>query len=130
MKSLCDYVSKKQSELFKTTGTFFAFSGQQFEESRIKGEKYTQFPGGMFCLSEHADTLLEGLKQIQKEGIQQDLEENGVDKIIVRELYNYETFLTYDLADVIEALEDYPITKEQIELAFEKEKGNVDWDNY
>ncbi|MEP2469940.1 DUF7659 family protein [Ekhidna sp.] len=126
MKYLSDYMNDKQSKLFKQTGAFFAFSQNQFDEQKKEGIKYTSIPGGMICPKENVETLLNGLTKIHKEGIEQDIAENGIDKIIIRELYNYECFYTRDYSDVISHLKSYDITEEQIKKAFYKEAPNAE----
>lgn len=130
MKYLSDYMQAKQTELFNSTGTFFAFSKAQFNEGKKDGIKYTALDGGMLCPTEKVKDLVKGLDIIYNDAIKQDVKENGIDKVIVRELYNHECFYTFRLDDVFEKLEDYPVTKERIEEEFEKEKKKVDWDNY
>lgn len=121
MKNLQSYVQEKQTALFNQTGAFFAFSPAQFCERMQKGIKYTQFGCGLICPTSNVETLVTGLEKISTEGIAQDIEENGVEAIIIRELYNYECFYTGSITDVVEALAGYGISKEQIRAAFLKE---------
>jgi len=107
-----------QTKLFQDTGTFFAFSHQQFKSKAVEGVSYCSLDGGMFCPNDKAQELIEGLESIYKAGIKQDIEENGIDAIIERELYNHECFYTWETDDVIEKLEDYGITTEQINAKF------------
>ena len=50
--------------------------------------------------------------------VKQDIEENGIEKIIKRELGNYECYYTGEIEDAVEALEDYGITHEQVSNVF------------
>jgi len=59
-------------------------------------------------------------------GIEQDIKENGIDKIIVRELYNYECFYTGEIEDAVDALEAYKIDIEIIRKAYYTELPNSD----
>ena len=119
MKYLSEYMHDKQSQLFKETNAFFAFSQQQFNEGIIKGNKYTSLGGGLFCPSQHVKKLTEGLEKIYRDSIKEDIKENGLDKIIIRELYNHECFYTGCYTEVVEKLTDYPgITKEMIKALF------------
>ena len=54
------------------------------------------------------------MENIHSEAIKQDLKENGIENIISRELGNYETQLSGDLSNTVEALEDYDIEEPQI----------------
>lgn len=122
MKNLQDYMNEKQSELFTQTGTFFAFSTAQFLNARTKGVKYVDLGVGMYCPKENAKTLLDGLDKIYKDSIKEDIEENGREKIIIRELYAHECFYTYDTERVVKELAAYGITEEEILKAFYKER--------
>ena len=114
MKYLSDYTNDKQSELFKTTGAFFAFSGKQFNEGKQEGVKYTNLGDGMICPSEHVNTLIDGLEVIQKEAMSQDVIDNGVKAIIHRELGNHECAYVGNYDEVVDVLAPYGILKEQI----------------
>jgi hypothetical protein len=124
MKYLSDYIKEKQTELFNETGAFFAFSDKQFLEARKEGVKYVSLGGGMLCPKDTADRLVEGLDTIYKTGIEEDIKENGMDKIIDRELANHEVYWCGGIENAENALIDYPCTKEDINrvyrLNFEK----------
>lgn len=124
MKHLTDYIEKKQSKAFKKYGAFFAFGQKQFNEKRKEGVKYMNLGLGLICPSENASKLCEKLNKISKKGIKQDLRENGVDGVIVRELYNHECFYSGEWRNAIDALEGYNITEEQIYQAYCKELIN------
>jgi len=127
MKTLRDYTEEAQTELFKECGVFFAFSNEQLQEGLSKieredGDKFTDLGGGMFCLSKNVDTFIAKMEAITKSAIEQDIEENGINAIIMRELANYETQITSDISDTVEALEDYEgITMEVVAKAFKEE---------
>ena len=120
MKSLSDYTSANQTQLFADNGAFFAFGQSQFEEQRVEGEKYVQLTSGLLCPYENAATVVDGLKRINDEGVARDIKENGLDAIIERELANYECTYTYDTSDAVSALEDYKIEPEHINKIFRK----------
>ena len=120
MKSLTDYTQGEQTALFDETGAFFFFFFQQLQEKAVKGVQYCQLQAGIICPKDKARQLIEGLRNIYQAGIKRDLEENGTEAIIERELYNHECFYTYDLTDVKERLEDYGISAEQIETKFKE----------
>ena len=114
MKYLSDYMQDKQTDLFAETGTFFAFSSQQFKEKKKEGVKYSHLDGGMICPTKNIQTLLNGLNEIYQSSIKKDLEENGKDKIILRELYNHECFYTGSPEEIFEKLKDYNISETEI----------------
>jgi len=114
MKYLSHYIEAKQTELFDKTGAFFAFSQAQFEEKIKEGIKYVSMGSGLICPKDKADELNEGLSRIAKEGMQEDLAENGRVGIIHRELGNHEYCITHDPTDTIEKLAPYGIIAEEI----------------
>jgi hypothetical protein len=114
MKYLSDYQAHAQSELLKTTGAFFAFSGDQLGDQLRDGVKYTALAGNLFVPRANAKALIYGLKEIRVKAIQQDLKENGRKAIIHRELGNYECQITNDITEARDVLEDYGITEKDI----------------
>lgn len=67
-----DYVQQKHSELFESLGCFFAFSNEQFKEGYDKAKvekpvKYVQIGAGLFCPKPNVDSLLNGMKNIEKQ---------------------------------------------------------------
>ena len=113
-KSRSDYSQAAQTILLDETGTFFAFSQEQYDKAAVEGVTYVSCGGGMITPKDNAKALAEGLKAIHHKAIQQDMLENSIKDIIWRELANYEIQFTGDYDNIIEVLEDYPITKEQI----------------
>jgi len=114
MKYLSDYMNDKQSALFKSTGAFFAFSQKQFDEAKVKDVVYNTLGTGMICPKERVDELLAGLETIYDDAVKLDIAENGVKAIIHRELGNHECQITNDTSNVVDNLEPYGITEEQI----------------
>lgn len=125
MKYLSEYTEKAQTNLFEKTGTFFAFSGKQYNESRKVNVKYINMGIGMICPEKNVKQLIDGLYSIQKGGIKQDVKENGIEKIIIRELYNYESFYTMDWTNAVEQLEQYGITEKEVRKIYFQEKQNA-----
>ena len=124
MKYLTDYTETAQTELFNKLGVFFAFSLEQFEENKTplkKNEKYISIGAGCYMPSSSYENFKKGMKKLQKEGIKKDIKENGIDKIILRELYNHECFYTMDINDSIEALQGYKVTEKDIYAVFRNE---------
>ena len=125
MKFLTEYIEEKQSALFKELGVFFAFSNRQFDEAAVKGVTYVSMGMGMISPKEHVKELIEGLDTIHKEGMAEDLKDNGREGIIIRELYNHEAFYTCDTRSTFEAVEAYGITAQEVIQAFYKEAPNA-----
>lgn len=126
MKYLQEYQEAKQTDLFNSTGAFFAFSMKQFNEQKQSGTKYVNCGHGMLCPKPNVDALIDGLGRINKEAIKKDIAENGIKAIIRRELYNYECFYTGDMTDAINALKSYNITNKQIREIYAIEYPKAD----
>jgi hypothetical protein len=121
MKYLSHYMEKKQSELLKSTGTFFAFDERQFLEKRIEGTKYSDMGMGMYTPKQSAKRVVKELRKIYTGGIKRDLKENGKNNIILRELINHEAFYVGNINDTIDKLKDYPgITTKDIKIIYLK----------
>jgi hypothetical protein len=118
MKSLTDYTSAKQSQLWDDNGAFFAFGQQQLDEKKQEGVAYVSLGMGLIAPKENASKIIEGLESIHTEGIKQDITDNGIKAIIHRELGNYETQISGDISDTVAALEDYGITREQVSAEY------------
>lgn len=118
MKCLSDYTQEKQTALFAETGAFFAFGQKQFKEQSKPGVKYVSLSCGAIVPCDSKKALLAGLEWIQKQAIEQDIEENGIDAIIQRELANYECQITMSYHDALDALEQYGISEEQVEAGY------------
>ncbi len=114
MKYLSDYTQDKQTAAFEELGAFFAFSNKQFEEAKKDGVEYCRIVAGLICPVENASQLVKRLEDISKEGIAQDIEENGKEAIIRRELFNHECFYTGDICDCVEKLEEYGYSYDDI----------------
>ena len=125
MKYLSDYMEKKQSDLFKKTGTFFAFSNKRFKEKADKKIEYVSLGSGMITPKENANEVIEQLHKIYKDSIKKDIKENGKDAVILRELHNHEAFYVGNIEDTIEKLKDYPITEDDINNIYSKNYSEV-----
>jgi len=121
MKYLSDYTKEKTTNLLNECNAFFAFSTSQFKESKKDGIKYVNLQAGLICDKTKVKDYLNGLDQIYKEAIAQDIKENGLDKIIARELWNYESFYMMDYSDAIAALKGYGVTEQKVKEIFEIE---------
>jgi len=125
MKYLKDYIQDKQTQLFEETNTIFAFSNKQFEEQQKEGVTYVNCGRGMLCDERYVKKLIDGLSKIHKEGIKEDIKENGLEKIILRELNNHEAYYTCEIDDTYESLKPYGITEEQIWTMFRNKKAKL-----
>jgi hypothetical protein len=127
MKYLSHYVEAAQTKLFNETGTFFAWSKQQYEEGKKEGVEYSFLGAGIVCPAGNVDALTDGLETINAQGIAQDLAENGKDAIIERELHNHEAFYVGSVRDTLGALEGYGITREEIVRVYKRVAPTIDY---
>lgn len=118
MKYLQDYMEEAQTKAFDKAGAFFAYSNKQYEEQKQPGIRYVSMGLGLICPKETSATLMDELAAIAKQGIKDDLAENGKEGVIKRELANHECFYTGDPSGAIEALEGYGISDEDIIAVF------------
>ena len=118
MKSLSDYTQGPMTQLFTETGAFFAFSEDQLKEKTKSGVKYVAAGSGLVVEKEHYKRLIDGLELIISNGIAQDLNENGKNGVIRRELFNHESFYTNDITDCLDSLDRYNISPEEVAKAF------------
>lgn len=118
MKYLQDYVKDEQTKAFRKADAFFTFSVKQFNEGKKEGVKYVNLGGGLICNKLKAKTLVKELYTIYKNGIKQDVKENGLTRIVKRELNNHEADYTGDIEGTADALLDYPVTNDQILKVF------------
>jgi len=123
MKYLQDYMTAKQDKVFKEHQAFFAFSDKQVgegmkEHGLTSRERLCNMGSGMVCPKENADNLLKDLTKIYQDSIKQDIKENGINKIVRRELSNHECYYTGDCGACVEKLADYPINPDDIVKIF------------
>jgi len=117
--SLNRYTQKAQTECLERNGAFFAFNNSKFEEKCQENTKYYDLGMGLLCPQKTTETFLKEYKDIAQRGIEMDIEKNGLEFIIRRELANHECGYTGDISDALEALEGYPgVTKELVEEVF------------
>ena len=118
MKYLSDYMNDKQTKAFEQYGAFFALSNKQMEEKRVEGVKYASLGAGLIAPTDNAEKLINSLETIRSESIKQDIDENGIKAIIHRELGNHECQITCDYSDVVDVLDPYGVTVEQIKAEY------------
>jgi len=108
-------LEKEQTELLNKHGAFFAFNNEQFEESKQEGVEYVSTGLGMVVPKESALQCMKELGDLHVEYRKRRLEEMGKKNLIHYELANYETQITMDISDAVDALEGYGITREEVQ---------------
>lgn len=114
VKYLSNYIEKGQELAFTNNGAFFAFGNKQFEENKKDGVVYVNCGSGLICPKDNADKLFKELNEITAKGIELDLQENGKEYIIKRELSNYECYYTGDISDAVDVLKKYNISEDEV----------------
>ena len=119
MKYLQNYLEENQKKTDKKYGVFYAFNNSQFEEGckkvgASKDNKVRRLYAGLYILSKNVDKYLDETEKNTENAIKQDIKENGVKKIIFRELTNHEYQLTQDTENILNVLEGYNFTNEQL----------------
>jgi hypothetical protein len=114
MKYLSDYTEEEITKAMRKAGAFWAFSDKQFNEQKREGVEYSHISCGLICPKGKGKELIEDLDRAIGNGRKQDIEENGIEKIIRRELANHEATYTGDITSTEQALKGYNIPKEDI----------------
>ena len=128
MKSLSDYTQKQMTEIYESNGAFFAFSTEQFNESKKEGVEYVNCPWGLIAPKENAKKLMEGIDKIFENGKAQLLAENSKEDIIRYELWNHEAFYTYDLESTFDSVKCYGFTMQDVKTVFDHIRSAEDTD--
>ena len=118
MKYLSEIMEQEQTKLFNKYRVFFAFSNEQFTEGMEKHklnkeDKIVNMKSGMFCPSSNVKDFISAHHRHYKNSIKKDMKQ-GKNKVILRELCNYESFYTGCVNDCLSALSDYPITENEV----------------
>jgi hypothetical protein len=121
-----EFKDKVIGELLESNGVFFAFSQDQLSKGRKEGVEYVSGGGGMIIPEANKVKFETELSEATKKIIDYDKEHNTKEKIIIRELYNYECFYTGDVSDAIDALDGYGFTKQEIYETYYKELPNAE----
>lgn len=107
------------SKAIKDHKVFFAFSNEQFEESKTElqpNEKYVRLKGGGFIPELQFNSFIKEMVKVQDD-FKKAVEENNLkEKHIIYELQNYECFYTMDPTEAINALSDFYSEKEILEV--------------
>lgn len=107
MKYLSEYTQEATTQALNKNGGIFAFSTQQFDEQKQEGKIYVSMGAGLYCPKENAETLFNEIEQAHKNGILQDVAENGAEKIIEREYFNYEMHISWDATSFKDNMKQY-----------------------
>ncbi|MFS2717030.1 hypothetical protein AAH068_19170 [Bacteroides uniformis] len=98
---------KKLSAMFEEFGVFFAFSKQQFEQSRKEGVEYVSGFAGMIIPKDNVTLVDERLDHIHEEAAALMREHIPMEKYILYELYNHEAFYTGEVDEVLKLARSY-----------------------
>ena len=112
MKYLSNYTDTKISKALDKAQAFFAFSDKQVEEGKVKQGltddiKLISLGSGLISPQDTGIQLIKDMDKAYKDGIAQDIKENGKEAIIKRELYNHEAFYTGEIDQTVDALSEY-----------------------
>lgn len=119
MKYLSHYTEKATTEALNKAGAFFAFSTEQFNAQKKPNTKYHNLGAGLLCPTTTSEQLIKDMKQATENGRKLDIEENGKENIIKRELVNVEAYYTNDLTEAIERLKPYGITPAEVQATYQ-----------
>ncbi len=130
MKYLKDYTDQAITELFEKHGAFFAFSDKQLDEAKNKDlprSAYVSMGAGLIAPKSEAKELASWIDKVTTKRIALDLEENGKEAIILRELHNHECFYTGDYLDpnMKASLSGYGFTDQDIYDVYRSEYQNA-----
>ena len=119
MKYLQNYLEENQKKTDKKYGAFFAFNKTQFEEGckkvgASKNNKVRRLYSGLYILSKNVNKYLNETEKNTENAIKQDIKENGIKKIVFRELGNHEYQLTQDTENILNVLEGYNINNNDL----------------
>lgn len=122
MKYLSDYANEKVNKVLDEYGAFFAFSNDQFDEKADPDVVYVRIgSSGLIGPKDRASEVVEKLDEAYAAAREEDLAENGVDGVVLRELNNHECFYTGDPEPAVDACTPYGISKETVIARFHRE---------
>lgn len=116
------------NKLFEECKVFWAFSKEQFEENKTplkEGEKYVDIGAGGFMPRGNYDTLIKGMKTIDKDFKEKMKDVKIREEHILYELNNHEAFYTMDTQSTKDALGDDYTIEEIIEVYNKFKKKNI-----
>ena len=104
----------------KQHGAFWAFSNEQFNEQKQEGVEYCNAGLGLVCPIDNVKQLKIDWELFAKQTIENDKKENTTEEIIMRELSNYETQISRDIDDTVNALNGYDISRDEVHRVFKE----------
>lgn len=107
IKQIHEEQQKKLSIMFEEFGVFFAFSKQQFEQSRKEGVEYVSGFAGMIIPKANVKLMYERLDRIHEEVTALMREHIPIEEYILYELYNHEAFYTGEVDEVLKLAKSY-----------------------
>ena len=107
-----------QTKALNDNGAFFAFGDKQFNEQKIEGVKYVSMGCGMIAPKENAPLLFSALESINGQKIEWELANNTKKEIIWYQMANHEVQLNGDYSEVIEMMNEYNITPEEVQKEY------------
>jgi len=117
-----EQAQEKRTELFKAVGLFFAFSTEQFNESKTplrEGEKYVSIGAGGYLPKDNVDKFIEGMSSIRKwENSEIKKQKDAKIEHIKYELSNHECYYTHDITNALAVL---PYPKKDVLKVFYQE---------
>lgn len=121
MKYLSHYIDEGLKDLYKKYDAFTAFSNARFHEMKQDNMQYVKVGSATFVPKDRAEEFIKKLDKHVDDARKQDIAENGVDGVILRELRNHECFFTGDYIPALEACEPYGITEDMVLIVFNDE---------
>ena len=115
----------RMTALFEKTGTFFAFSNEQFEKNKTplrEGEKYVALGNGGYLPKGNVEAFHAGFEEIDK-WYDGEIADNGLgEEEVMYEIHNHQCYYTGDFEDVIEMFEGKYTREEIMKIAYSKQK--------
>lgn len=105
------------NKLFDKYGVFFAFSKKQLEKNKKDGEKYYSLGSGMFVPQKNIEKFEKEYSSIGENFVKNAKEKFTACEIIKYELANHEYYITYDLSDTKDVLEEFNFSDEDYNKA-------------
>jgi len=130
MKYLSEIIEDRQNKLFRKYDIFFAFSEEQLErglkKTGRKKEEITSAIGmGLICPKEYVQAFLDEHETVVIEGIAEDIAQAGIEAVVRRELSNHEAYYTGDIESTVDALEAYPVNRDDIKAIFKNKNHQI-----
>ncbi len=107
MKHLQHYIDKARTRAIQRAKAFYSYTDEHFNKTKEPNVQYSNLPDNLVCPEDTAPRLEANLAEITINAIGQDIEENGMEAIVRRELKKGREIALINL-------ELYPITREEI----------------